>query len=86
MSQPETPARVAALATDPDALDLSTTTVIGVFGPENALQALVRLPSGRVQRVKRGGRLNAARVAGIDNSGVVLSRNGRTTRLALLSR
>lgn len=78
-----TPAKVARLATDSDALDLGGLTLIGLFGPVDDLSALVREPSGRFRRVKHGQKLAAGRVVGIDSDGLMLEKSGRTWRLDL---
>ena len=78
-----TPASVAERATTQGALRLSEITVIGIFGPETALEALVRLPGGAIERVRRGTRLRRGVVAGIDARGLMLRRGTRTDRLSL---
>lgn len=78
-----TPAAVAAKATIPGVLALGEVTVIGVFGPESALRALIRMPGGRIREVERGARLSIGAVAGIDRKGVMIQRGGKTRRLAL---
>ncbi|QBF31386.1 hypothetical protein [Thalassococcus sp. S3] len=75
--------RVAGFATVEDQIDLSGTIVLGVFGANTDLTALVRLRSGRVRRVRRGMRLSGSDVAGIDSDGIVLHRHGRISRLSL---
>jgi hypothetical protein len=83
MANPGTPERVASLATAKEAVDMSNTLVLGVFGPDTDLRALVRLPSGRVREVTRGARLNTWTIAGIDEEGLVLQRRDKTTRMAI---
>ncbi len=79
----KTPASVAQKATVKGALRLNEIAVIGIFGPEQAPEALIRMPGGKITRVKRGARLNRGRVAGIDANGVILQTGSQTRRLAL---
>ena len=76
-------AKVAQLATRSKALNPSSLTLMGLFGPAENLSALMRLPSGRVRRVSRGTRLPSGRIVGIDANGVLLEKNGTTRRLAM---
>ena len=62
---------------------LKEMTVIGVFGPEKALQALIRMPDGQIQKVSRGTRLGSGLVTGIDATGLILARGSDTRRLTL---
>ena len=78
-----TPANVAKLATQSGVLSRTSLSLIGVFGPDQNLQALVRQPNGRIQRVARGARLSAGRVVGIDAKGLMLDRNGSMVHLTL---
>ncbi|MFT7593276.1 MAG: ribosomal protein L2 [Paracoccaceae bacterium] len=78
-----TPANVAAMATQSGALRRTGLSLIGVFGQEADLQALVREPNGKVHRVANGTKLSAGRIVGIDTQGVVLQKNGRTVHLTL---
>ncbi|MDK3071922.1 hypothetical protein QO034_02255 [Sedimentitalea sp. JM2-8] len=79
----KTPANVAKMATTKSALNRSSTDLIGLFGPRDNLAALVRKPNGSIQRVERGDRLSGGRVLAIDESGVMMEKNGRTFRLDL---
>ncbi len=79
----ETPENVAALATRPAALDHAAVTLLGVFGSSDSLRALVRLPGGRIRQVEPGQRLGLGRIAGIDATGLMLTKNGRTDRIAI---
>lgn len=79
----KTPANVAKMATQSDVLSRDSLALIGLFGPEKDMQALVRHPGGKVVRVARGSRLNAGRIVGIDAKGVMLDRNGETVHLTL---
>lgn len=79
----QTPATPGDLATTPDALEHSGLSLIGLFGPQNALSALIRSPGGRIRRVSAGESLGARRILGIDANGLMLEKNGRATRLSL---
>ena len=84
MAEAKTSPRVANRATQADVLDLSGTVVLGVFGSESDLKAMIRLPSGRIRRISRGDRFpGGQRVAGVDKNGLVLEKNGRTSRMSL---
>jgi len=76
-----TNAKVAHLATQSDALNQTSLTLMGLFGPAQDLSALMRLPSGQMRRVKRGTRLTSGRIVGIDSQGVLLEKHGTTRRL-----
>lgn len=82
-SKSQTPARVAAKATQPKAANLSGPTLIGVMGAPGAFSALLRLSGGRVKQVTPGTRVSAGTVIAIDADGLVLQKNGRTRRLSL---
>jgi len=74
-------ASVNAAATQSGVLKRNRTAVLGVFGAQGNMRALVRTASGRVQEVKTGARINSAKVVAIDKNGVVVQKNGRTERL-----
>ncbi len=79
-----TPAHVAGIATQPGSLETTEgLSLIGLFGPDTGLSALVRTRGGRVHEVKAGGKLGGARILAIDAEGVMVQTNGRTWRLAL---
>lgn len=81
----KTPANVADLATQSHTLDRSELTLLGVFGPVNAMTALVRLPGGRVRRVKTGDKLASGVVMAIDTEGLMLAQHGQTRLLSFPS-
>ncbi|MFA3915890.1 hypothetical protein [Ruegeria hyattellae] len=70
-------------ATQRGALKKSALSLLGVFGPKDAMQALVRMPSGRVKTVKPGTRLSGGRVAAIDADGLIVQKNGQAQRMIL---
>lgn len=78
-----TPEKVARLATQNIQMDPAGAMLIGVFGPEEALSALVRLPGGRIRRLARGTRFQGGQVAGVDAGGVSLVKGAKTRRLTL---
>ncbi|MEP4038189.1 hypothetical protein [Pseudophaeobacter sp.] len=82
-STSETPSRVAKQATQSNALPHRRLSLLGLFGAENNLQAMVRLPSGRVKTVKTGSRLALGRVLGIDTTGLVWEKSGRSQRFEM---
>ncbi|MBJ6373298.1 hypothetical protein JF290_17360 [Sedimentitalea sp. CAU 1593] len=81
----QTPASVGDIATQRRALQRGDLELIGLFGPTNDLSALLRKPGGGIARVKAGDKLSAGQVIAIDESGLVLEKNGRTRRLSLPS-
>lgn len=72
---------VERAATQPGSLKRNSAAVLGVFGAQDDLRALVRTSSGRVKQIKPGARINSAKVVGIDKDGLILQKNGRTERL-----
>jgi hypothetical protein len=82
----ETPANVAQMATTKNVLERSTIDVIGLFGPESRMSALIRTSTGSIRRVEIGDSLGlTGRIVAIDAQGVILSRNGENRRLTLPS-
>ncbi len=77
-----TPAKVAKMATQNDVLERGSTDLLGVFGTKAGMSALVRDSGGRVRKVKTGDRLSIGHVRAIDESGVMIERNGQMRRLA----
>jgi hypothetical protein len=74
---------VAATATSLGALDKGELTLLGLFGPEGDLSALVRLPGGRIVKVVRGDRLTQGQVVAIDADGLMLQRGDKTRRVII---
>jgi Tfp pilus assembly protein PilP len=64
-------------------LTLRKLNLLGIFGTDNDLRALVRLPGGRVRQVRTGTRLAAGKVVAIDAEGLILLKGTRSTRIAL---
>mgnify|MGYP000692602927 CR=1 FL=1 len=78
-----TPANVAGTATQPGALDASELNLLGLFGTQQEMRALVRLPNGRVKTLRRGSRLARSKVLNIDAEGLLLQRGSDTRRIAM---
>lgn len=78
-----TSAKVAGLATQSNAVNRRNLSLLGLYGPEDNLTALLRLPSGRTRKVQRGSRLPEGRVVAIDAKGLVLSSRGGTQLLEM---
>lgn len=70
-----------AKATQPGAIDLDRMALIGIFGTDTDRRALVRLASGRIEKVVPGGRLGGATVVTIDKAGLLLLSGGNERRL-----
>lgn len=71
-------------ATQRGALKKNVMSLLGVYGPNDSMQALVRMPGGRVRTVKPGTRLSGGRVAAIDADGLIVQKNGQAQRIPLL--
>ena len=72
-----TAASVARTATQDNAIRLRNLNLIGVYGSTASPRALVRLPSGRYQRVRVGDRLDGGRVQAIQGDRLQYVKNGR---------
>ena len=84
MSTPPTAPERAA--TEPGALDLGRTALIGTFGAPGARAGLVRMASGRIRRVAAGDTLLGGRIVRVEADGVLIDRNGTVGRLPLAGR
>ncbi|SFR56982.1 hypothetical protein [Litoreibacter janthinus] len=78
--------KVGELATKPNRLNLDRETVIGIFGKENDLGALLRLPTGDIVRIKTGDTALGGVVKAIGDNSVIILAEGRTRRLRLKKR
>ncbi|SIO12946.1 hypothetical protein SAMN05444722_0537 [Rhodovulum sp. ES.010] len=78
-----TTASVARQATVSNAINLRQLNLIGVYGSSSDRRALVRLPSGRYEKVKVGDRIDGGRVAAIGESDLRYVKNGRNIVLDL---
>ncbi|KAJ55260.1 hypothetical protein ACMU_11205 [Actibacterium mucosum KCTC 23349] len=73
-----TSASVARQATVEDVVNLRRITLIGVFGSGSDRRALVRLPSGKIVKLKVGDRLDGGQVAAIGDGDLRYVKNGRS--------
>lgn len=78
-----TPPSVAGPATETVVLPRNTPMVIGIFGPDQGLSAMIRMPNGRITTVHRGDKVNGRQVVRIDAKGVVVVAHGREDRFAM---
>ncbi|TCO71244.1 hypothetical protein [Rhodovulum euryhalinum] len=78
-----TSANVARQATVENAINLGKLNLIGVYGSSGDRRALVRLPSGRYEKLKVGDRLDGGSVAAIGESQLRYVKNGRNIVLDL---
>ncbi|WP_323783459.1 hypothetical protein [Leisingera sp.] len=78
-----TPAKVAGLATQTNAMNRGNLSLLGLYGPEDSMTALIRLPSGRTRKVSRGSRLSSGQVVAIDAKGLILNSRGESKRLMM---
>jgi hypothetical protein len=78
-----TPENVARLATTAQALEIHKLSLIGLVGPRDDMAALVRSGMGRIRKVVPGARLAGGTVIAIDATGVIVQKNGATTRMDL---
>jgi hypothetical protein len=78
-----TRASVAKQATISNAISLSKVNLIGVYGGSKNRRALIRMPSGKLVKVKLGDRLDGGKVAAIGDSQLSYVKNGRTIVLQI---
>ncbi len=76
-------AKAEAIATVEAPLALDGLMLLGIFGKEEALNALVRLPGGRVEEITAGGELQGRRVAAVTAEEVILQGPGGLRRLSM---
>lgn len=81
-----TPGNVAKLATRRGTRTRRGLLLLGLFGPKNNPSALIRDGGGSIHTVTRGQAIDAGLVIGIDETGVILQKNGRNRRLDLPAR
>ncbi len=74
---------VKSAATQQGALNKSSVSVLGVFGPKADMRALVRMGSGRVKKVRPGSRVSSGKVLAIDEDGIMLRQSGQNKRIAI---
>jgi len=78
-----TAASVARQATSRNAINLNRLNLIGVYGSNQERRALVRLPSGKYEKVKVGDRLDGGRVRAIGKDDLTYTKNGRNMTLEI---
>ncbi len=71
------------LATIPDVFTLDGLALLGVFGTEDAMRALVRHANGRIRKVAVGDRLAGGRVVAVLDHLIVANRLGETRTLRM---
>ncbi|NDR56089.1 hypothetical protein [Aliiruegeria sabulilitoris] len=79
----KTSATVAKAATVKNQISLSKVALIGVYGTSTKRRALVRLPSGKMVKVKVGDRIDGGRVAAIGTSDLRYQKGSRTVTLKM---
>ncbi len=77
---------VARHSTVRGALNLNQLNLIGVYGTSDRRSALLRLPSGRYVKVRRGSRVAGGQVAAIGRDFIRYVKNGRNRMLKIPSR
>ncbi|MEP2506126.1 MAG: hypothetical protein ABJH85_15445 [Paracoccaceae bacterium] len=78
-----TSASVSKQATVRNAINLGRINLIGVYGKPSSRRALVRLSSGRYQKVKVGDRLDGGRISAISDSELSYVKRGRSVVLKM---
>jgi len=79
-------ANVAKHATRKRALNLRQLNLIGVYGTPDRRRALLRLPSGRYVKVRKGDRVAGGQVAAIGRNFISYVKDGRNRRLKIPDR
>ncbi|MBU2935405.1 hypothetical protein, partial [Pacificibacter marinus] len=79
--QGPTATTVASAATVKNAINLRKVNLMGVYGSSSDRRALVRLPSGRLAKVKIGDSVDGGRVQSISNSSLVYVKGNRSITL-----
>ncbi|MCK0138614.1 hypothetical protein [Aliiroseovarius sp. F47248L] len=83
---PSIPTRtsVAKQATIKNAINLRKISLIGIYGSASSRRALVRLPSGRYQKVGVGSRLDGGKVVSISSTALIYKKGSRSVTLEVL--
>ncbi len=83
--QPKIPSSgsVAREATISNAINLRQVNLLGVNGTASNREALVRLPSGRIKKVKIGDSIDGGRVTAIDEQRLLYQKRGRSHTLRI---
>jgi type IV pilus biogenesis protein PilP len=86
VAKPVAPQKVAAAqrpAKQQVGISRRTVSLVGVFGGADGRSALVRLPNGKIEKVKAGDRIQGVQVAAISDDSVRLTGRGKDTLLRL---
>ncbi len=86
VAKPVAPQKVAVAqkpAKQQVGLSRRTVSLVGVFGGADGRSALVRLPNGKIEKVKAGDRIQGVQVAAISADSVRLTGRGKDTLLRL---
>jgi type IV pilus biogenesis protein PilP len=78
-----TNASVAKQATEKNAMSAKKVVLLGVFGTPTSRYAMIRLPSGRVKKVKVGDTVDGGRIAAITADSVKYQKGNRIITLTL---
>ena len=78
-----TNASVAKQATEKNAMSAKKVVLLGVFGTPTSRYAMIRLPSGRVKKVKVGDTVDGGRIAAITADSVKYEKGNRIITLTL---
>ena len=78
-----TTASVARAATTPDAIAMRRLSLIGVYGTQTKRRALVRMPTGRFEKVKVGDRLDGGVVQAISEDALLYVKGRKQIVIAL---
>ncbi|NDV49475.1 pilus assembly protein PilP, partial [Salipiger sp. PrR003] len=76
-------ASVAKSATLSDQINLREVSLIGIYGKDSSRRALVRLPSGKYQKVQVGDRIDGGRIAAISEDELRYVKSGRNVVLKM---
>ena len=71
------------LATRKKALNMSRPVLLGTYGSETALQALMRYPDGRIENLRVGSQTGLGQVAAVAPDAVHIVNGSRKTLLSL---
>ncbi|MBE9639117.1 hypothetical protein [Salipiger mangrovisoli] len=76
-------ASVAKSATLSNQIDLREISLIGIYGKDSSRRALVRLPSGKYQKVQVGDNIDGGRIAAISDDELRYVKSGRNVVLKM---
>lgn len=78
--QQNSPVNVARQATQENVINLNTTNVIGIYGDSSKISALIKYPSGVIEKKTVGDTVNGSRITSINNTTITFE-SGRTLEL-----